>query len=109
MRIYIDIDGTLTTDGEKAWGPVRPRAIERVQELALAGHEIFLWSARGEQYARDFASKHCLPFATVCLGKPDIYVDDHKEIRDRGHMRYVDPDTFEQASTLAEMFAGDEE
>lgn len=108
MRIFIDIDGTLTTDGNHAWGPVRPRALERVRELMAAGHEVFLWSARGEQYAFDFARKNRLLAGAQFLGKPDIYVDDHKEIRAASHMRHVDPDTFENASSLAAMFAGDD-
>ena len=109
MRIFIDIDGTLTTDGSHAGGRVRPRSINHVRRLIGDGHEVTLWSARGAEYVVGFAIDNGLGDAAMFLSKPDIYVDDHEEIRDRGHMRYIDPDTFEQASSVAELLAGDEE
>lgn len=109
MRIYIDIDGTLTTDGSHAHGPVRHRAIDRTRELIAAEHEVFIWSGRGSMYAMEFSHKNNLFLAAGYLGKPDIYIDDHKEMRDPGHMRYIDPDTFEQAATVEALLAGDDE
>lgn len=93
-NIFIDIDGTLTWTPDRAWGPIRPLAIQRVKDLIAAGHRVILWSARGAAYAREFAEAQRLkPYAT--LPKPDFYVDDVEGIRER--MAHITPGEFESA------------
>ncbi len=85
MNYFIDIDGTLTTEGSKPWGdPIKSR-IDRVMESAMnPGHQVVLWSANGEGYAFEWAKKH-LELAALqmvtCLGKPDMIIDDSPAVR----------------------------
>jgi len=93
MTIYIDIDGTLTTTPTKAWGPVRDGAIERVRKLVYRGHAVYIWSARGKNYASQFVEKYGIKGVTT-LSKPDVLVDDVAGIRDPGRIRRIGPEEF---------------
>ena len=44
LPIYIDIDGTLTNDGENANGEPNQDAIGSVRTLICNGWEVVLWS-----------------------------------------------------------------
>lgn len=76
MRHFIDIDGTLTYSPDTSWGQPRRARIEYVKELVAAGNEVILWSARGTEYAKAFASMHGLKDHVVAIGKPQRIVDD---------------------------------
>ena len=82
LPIFFDIDGTLTSVPTKMWGPVYPARIAAVQRLIASGREVILWSGGGTAYARAFAEKYDLP-AAVCIGKPDMAIDDNPTIRPR--------------------------
>ena len=91
--IYIDIDGTLTHNGAAPWGKPRKEAIELVKKLIGGGNTIILWSARGERYVKRFADTHGL-CPDYCLSKPDLLVDDRKDIRPAEKMPVVSPEEF---------------
>ena len=55
---------------------------------------VVIWSGRGRRYARDFADANGLSGATAFLAKPDFYVDDIPEIRNRSRMQHVSPEVF---------------
>ncbi len=82
LPIYVDIDGTLTNDGENAGGEPNHDAINGVQILIQKGHEIVLWSGRGTDYAKAFAQRWEL--GCVAIGKPKCCYDDNPEIRPGG-------------------------
>ena len=93
MTIYIDIDGTLTHKPDGPWGKPRRDAIELVRGLTGGEHTIVLWSAQGERYVRRFAIAHDLS-PDYCLSKPDLLVDDRKDIRPAEKMPLISPEEF---------------
>lgn len=92
LPIFIDIDGTLTMDGEKAWGPPRESAIDSLKNLIEGGSEIVLWSGRGTTYAKAWAERLGLTGKVTCIGKPYYCCDDNPEIRPGG-LRVKGPET----------------
>lgn len=84
MRFLIDIDGTLVTqqkpgDYEKAV-PLKG-AVETVNALFDAGHQIVLFTSRNFKYMRQTHSslrEFGFRFHYICFGKPhgDIIIDD---------------------------------
>jgi len=92
MRIFCDIDGTLTDNPQKRWGNPRPEMIAKINDLIEKGNKVILWSAGGTCYAKAFAKSHGIK-AIACLAKPDIMVDDKKTIRTRG-IPIMSPDEF---------------
>ena len=93
LPIFIDIDGTLTTVPGQKWGPVLPERLAILRALIASGREVVLWSGGGSGYARAFAVKYDLT-PTVCIGKPDIVVDDNPTIRPLKRMKIVAPEAF---------------
>lgn len=94
MTIYVDIDGTLTRDGEGPNGEPRQDIINVLQSAIAFGHEVVVWSAQGGEYAEGFCREHHI-HPTAALGKPDIYVDDRESIRGPGAkhpMVWIKPD-----------------
>lgn len=96
MRIYVDIDGTITTQqrANSAFKcPLRQDVIDKVKKLAMEGHEIILWSGSTE-YA-DRVAEH-LNIPTVArLGKPQLIVDNEtQKWGDRLKRRTVSPEAF---------------
>lgn len=85
--IFCDIDGTLTTEPHKMWGPVIPERLEALRRMC-AREKVVLWTGGGERYARRFADYHEIP-AFACLGKPTKLFDDNPEIRPNGLGQYV--------------------
>ena len=76
MVIYVDVDDTLVrTAGTKRIPMVR--TVARVKELAAEGHELYLWSTGGAEYARESAAE--LGIEGLFMGflpKPQLYIDD---------------------------------
>jgi hydroxymethylpyrimidine pyrophosphatase-like HAD family hydrolase len=78
--IYIDIDGTLTTEPEKPWGQPRSARIDRLRAMIAEGAQIVLWSGGGTAYAQAFAKQYRLDGA-IAIGKPECLIDDNPRIR----------------------------
>lgn len=93
LPIFIDIDGTLTTEPTRMWGPVIPDRITDVQTMIGRGVEVVLWSGGGTAYVRAFAKEYNLR-PSVCIGKPGQVVDDNPTIRPKGFMTPVPPGEF---------------
>ena len=105
LPIFIDIDGTLTTVPGQKWGPVLPERIAILQALIASGREVVLWSGGGSDYARAFAAKHDLTPA-VCIGKPDIIVDDNPTMRPLKRMKIIAPEVFFKETPLGKFRGG---
>ncbi|MEK6833198.1 MAG: hypothetical protein AABY32_04055 [Nanoarchaeota archaeon] len=76
MRIFVDIDGTLTekqTCSSAFKVPPRADVVEKVKELIAAGHEVILWSGNAK-YAEKVAKLYNIK-AFACLGKPQLIID----------------------------------
>lgn len=80
MRIFVDIDGTLTDTPEAPYGKANEKRLAHVRGLIAAGHTVVLWSAMGGEYADKFATTHRLKVAAA-IGKPDVFIDDNPTIR----------------------------
>ncbi len=93
MTIYCDIDGTLTDLPHAAGGAPRKDVIERLKLYIKRGHSVILWSANGAVYVEQFASEHGIE-ALACLKKPDMIIDDKKNIRPHGKDIPVLPEEF---------------
>lgn len=91
--IYIDIDGTLTDRPDHPWGAPIAFRIAWVKTMIEEGKSIVLWSGTGTAYVRAFAEQHGLG-AAVCIGKPEMCIDDNPGIRPEGRMRIVGPVEF---------------
>ena len=84
MRFLIDIDGTLVTQqkpGEYDKAVPIAGAIERVNALYGAGHQIVFYTSRNFKYMRqtyDDLRKFGFKFHHINFGKPhgDIMIDD---------------------------------
>jgi len=87
MRIYVDIDGTLTKEiegwGDEIYAARTPRkeVIARVNELFDLGHTITIWTARfpeDEVATLLWLEEHGVKFSTLVMGKPlfDVYLCD---------------------------------
>jgi len=78
MRIFVDVDGTLTKEQRansitksEHWNEV----IQKVKELKRRGHEIIIWSG-STPYAQKVAK--ILNIECFAIGKPDLIVDNQK-------------------------------
>ena len=70
--IAMDVDGTLLVHGR-----LNHRLIDWIIKKAGEGFTCYLWSARGEEYAKVFADKHKIKHLfTHIMSKPGIAVDD---------------------------------
>ncbi len=102
MRIFVDIDGTLTNRQvgrsffKKEIG-LREDVIAKVKQYYLGGHEIILWTGN-TGYARRVAEylleKHQI-VAIAAVGKPDMIIDNEvrKFVR-RFKRRIMTPEAF---------------
>lgn len=92
MRYLFDLDGVLMEPREDGnYRHVRPYRdrIRQVNELHMAGHEVWLWSARGAESGKDWEDvtrgqleRFGVRFDRLLMGvKPhaDIYIDDRAE------------------------------
>jgi len=82
MRIFVDVDGTMTTEDRRG-APPSTEMIDRVKALIAAGHAIVVWSQRGKRYARHFCEEHGIK-AEAYMGKPAMFVDDWPSLRRTG-------------------------
>ena len=102
LRIFCDIDGTLTDSPDAGGNPIIVR-IKRIQQFIDEGHELVLWSANGRDYVIDFCEKWGIVGATY-LGKPHLLFDDvpkiHPYLMDRvikpSAIEHIDLDIYEQ-------------
>jgi hydroxymethylpyrimidine pyrophosphatase-like HAD family hydrolase len=90
--VFIDIDGTLTDQPDKAGGRAIESRLRGVRKLIANGIEVVLWSARGAPYVREFARANSIRGVT-CVSKPSVVVDDNLEIRPGG-LYVVAPETY---------------
>lgn len=78
MRIFVDVDGTLTKE-QRANSIIKSEhwteVIQKVKELEKQGHEIIIWSG-STPYAQKVAK--ILNIDCVGVGKPDLIVDNQK-------------------------------
>lgn len=88
--IFVDIDGTLTSEPNKPQGAPIASRVERVKEFVASGDEVILWSARGREYVEAFAAKNGIGNVT-CVSKPDLVIDDNPTIRPAARMPIIDP------------------
>ena len=76
MIIYVDVDGTITSEqrGRSFYKvPLRQDVIDKVKKLENEGHEIVIWTGN-TKYAQDVAKKIGLK-TTICARKPDLIID----------------------------------
>lgn len=78
MRIFVDVDGTLTKEQransiEKSehWVEV----IQKIKQLKSQGHEIIIWSG-STPYAEKV--KKILDIECIAVGKPQLIIDNQK-------------------------------
>ena len=90
LTIFVDVDDTLIrTSGTKRIP--RPDVIEKIRQLKQAGHELFLWSSGGAEYAQEVANQFDIADVfTTFLPKPEIAIDD-VAIQDWTHLRQIHP------------------
>lgn len=86
MRIAVDLDGTLTTGDHSFinYLAMTPDfdAIDKINKLADAGHEIIIFTARPHLdyvQVKKWLHRHAVKFAHVECGKlkADMYVDNN--------------------------------
>ena len=74
--IFVDVDDTLVRSVGAKRIPM-PRAIEAVRQLHQQGHQLYLWSSGGADYARASSIELGLSDCFIAfLPKPHIYIDD---------------------------------
>ena len=91
MIVFCDIDGTLTDDPVKKWGEPHIERIELIKEKIKDGHTVVVWSGNGTEYAQNFCKLHGIK-AKFMIGKPDIYIDDKKEVMSGSAFEHVLPE-----------------
>jgi hypothetical protein len=86
LRVYVDVDGTLTNKQtgrsffKKEIG-LREDVILKVKEMFDQGHEIIIWTGN-TGYAERVAAYLFLHYgikAKAALGKPELIIDNEKE------------------------------
>lgn len=71
-EIFIDVDGTLIIHGE-----VNEPLVVWIERRFNDGYTLTLWSARGEQYAKEIAEQtKTTHFFKQIISKPSYIVDD---------------------------------
>jgi len=83
MRVFVDIDGTITERQRgRSWNkdPHRLDVITKVKELFDAGHEIILWSGStryAQRVAADLKEDYGIE-VVAAIGKPHVIVDNQQ-------------------------------
>lgn len=67
-NLFFDIDGTVVIDHD--WKTLRPGTQECMAGLIGAGHQVFLWSRRGEQHCSKIAHRFGLIGVNGVATKP---------------------------------------
>lgn len=104
MRLYIDIDGTLTERQRKWANPIQSR-IDKVKALIEAGHEVIIWSG-STRYARLWCRKYGIK-PKAALGKPQHIVDNKQNVRPSRLMADREPDWLDTLDPNVETKADD--
>lgn len=95
MRIFVDVDGTLTQKqcARSAFKvPPRQDVLDKVRKLIAEGHEVILWTGNTE-YAERVAKHYGLD--VTAIGKPQLIVDNQvKRWGNRLKDRTVTPEAF---------------
>lgn len=74
--VFVDVDDTLVLSYGSSRIPM-PRVIAQIRQLCEQGHQLWLWSSGGADYARQSASELGIEdCSTGFLPKPESYVDD---------------------------------
>lgn len=92
MRIFVDVDGTLTQKQcvKSAFRyPPRQDVIDKVKKLASEGHEIVIFTGNAV-YAKQVAELYGIP-AKEFVAKPKLFVDNQQR---RLQRRVVLPEQF---------------
>ena len=92
MRIYVDIDGTLTVSQHPRWAAPRVDMIEKVKKLIADGHQVVIWSGTSK-YAQACCDKYDIK-PDVATGKPNMIVDNQQPFRRARRMPSLTPDEF---------------
>ena len=72
--IAVDVDGTLVGND----GALNSDLVEWCKNRKAAGFSLFLWSSRGETYAKETARRFEIEYLfDHILSKPGYIVDDH--------------------------------
>lgn len=70
--IYVDVDGTLVKHGK-----LNDKLVKWCEMMKADGFRLYLWSARGEDYARETAQEFGVDgLFDLILSKPSYIVDD---------------------------------
>jgi len=75
MRIFCDVDGTLTDKKSRGGNPLK-KNVDKLRKLIQEGHEVIIWSKTGQAYVEKFCKDNELK-PKYCLSKPDYFIDDH--------------------------------
>lgn len=78
IKVAFDVDGTLIHQSGELCDTPRYNIIQMFKMFESLGHEMFIWSGGGVDYATHWANKLGLKAQIVAKGsfKPDIAVDD---------------------------------
>ncbi|MEK6832798.1 MAG: hypothetical protein AABY32_02030 [Nanoarchaeota archaeon] len=97
MRIYVDIDGTLTNivEGKPVNAPPRQDVIDKVKALIELGHVVVLWSGKGARHAKKVAKLYNIK-AVACLRKPHLIIidDEVEQMKRRLPKAVISPEDF---------------
>jgi hypothetical protein len=78
MRIYCDIDGTLTTK-QAIRQPAWTEMVIKIRAAITEGHEVALWSG-GYAYAAEMGATLGIIGHKAALGKPQIIIDNEPDL-----------------------------
>ena len=72
LQAAVDVDGTLIQAGG-----VAPAVVEWIRERAGEGFQVIVWSARGEQVAREAVDRAGIgELVAYAIAKPGVILDD---------------------------------
>ncbi len=100
MRIFVDIDGTLTDQQRRrSWwrGKRRDAVIRKVKDAYDAGHEIILWTGNtgyAQKVAVELAEEYGIHVGGA-VGKPNLCIDNEKgRLQRRLRRSVITPEEF---------------
>ena len=75
--VFIDVDGTLLLKDSRGWSVLNVVLVEWMRKAIDDGFTLYLWSARGGDYAREVAERYKVDHMfKAILPKPSYVVDD---------------------------------
>ena len=88
--IFVDVDDTLVRSVGQTRIPM-PAIIAHIRRLHDAGHQLYLWSSGGADYARASAEELGIgQYFQAFLPKPQAYIDD-QAVADWRFCRHILP------------------